>query len=134
MEYLFSKCSDRGCRQYEYLIPDWAGRRWQKQRATAYAELSESEQDSDLKEADKFLELLVAYVDEHGPGKFLEVLANIAKDQGNHRLHAKLVWANWDEYDIEAEANAFWVCKKCGTDTSPLDKHGICYACNEVQP
>lgn len=36
-------------------IPKWAVDRWKRQIETPYCDLSQSEKDSDLKEADKFL-------------------------------------------------------------------------------
>jgi hypothetical protein len=38
-------------------LPQWAFDRWSRQATTAYADLSESEKDSDRAEADKFLAL-----------------------------------------------------------------------------
>lgn len=38
-------------------LPAWAVERWNRQRTTTYAELSEAEKDSDRAEADKFLAL-----------------------------------------------------------------------------
>lgn len=40
-------------------MPAWAVARWQKQMNTPYANLSESEQESDRTEADKFLTILI---------------------------------------------------------------------------
>lgn len=53
MDYLFSKgtFSEDGT----WTMPAWAVERWKRQAETPYAKLSESEQDSDRKEADKFL-------------------------------------------------------------------------------
>jgi len=56
MEYLFSKCTFH--EDGTATIPSWAVERWQRQMLTPYEELSEKEQDSDRKEADKFLALL----------------------------------------------------------------------------
>ena len=56
MRHLFSKCAmgeDGAC-----IIPDWAEERWRRQMSTPYADLSPTEQDSDRREADRFLLLL----------------------------------------------------------------------------
>ncbi len=57
MKYLFSKgiFNEDGT----WTMPAWAVDRWQKQMNTPYANLSESEQESDRTEADKFLIILV---------------------------------------------------------------------------
>ena len=56
MRYLFSKgkFNDDG----SWTMPAWAVERWSRQMDTPYSELSESEQDSDRNEADKFLALI----------------------------------------------------------------------------
>ena len=53
MEYLFSKgtLNDDGT----WTMPKWAVERWTRQMNTPYEVLSESDQDSDRAEADKFL-------------------------------------------------------------------------------
>jgi len=60
MEYLFSKChkapSSIGSMA---VIPGWAVLRWRRQMVTPYAKLSEEEKNSDRKEADRFLALLM---------------------------------------------------------------------------
>ena len=67
MEYLFSKCVEevrtengKSFKTGNIIIPRWAVERWQRQMETEYENLSEDEQDSDRKEADKFLELFKA--------------------------------------------------------------------------
>lgn len=62
MEYLFSKC-EYSDGHGGVVIPAWAYERWKRQMMTPYAELSESEQNSDRTEADKFLAILA----EHTP-------------------------------------------------------------------
>lgn len=57
MTYLFSKC------EYDLsddlvIIPKWAVERWQRQAATPYRELPESEKESDRTEADKMLAIV----------------------------------------------------------------------------
>jgi len=56
VEYMFSKghFNKRGT----WTMPRWAVERWTRQMRTPYSELSDLEQDSDRKEADKFLEIL----------------------------------------------------------------------------
>ncbi|GAG20006.1 unnamed protein product [marine sediment metagenome] len=56
MRYLFDKgtFNDDGT----WTMPDWAVVRWKQQMETPYSELSESEQDSDRSEADKFLAVI----------------------------------------------------------------------------
>ena len=57
MKYLFDKCifNDDGTAT----IPSWAVIRWQRQIATSYEDLSSNEQQSDLLEADKNLEICI---------------------------------------------------------------------------
>ena len=59
MRYLFSK----GIHHYDgtWTMPAWAVERWQRQMNTPYAELSDTEQDSDRNEADKFLKIIRRY-------------------------------------------------------------------------
>ena len=59
-EYLFEK-SIRHPRTGGVTIPHTLVKRWVRQMRTPYAELSESEKDSDRKEADKFLTVLKEY-------------------------------------------------------------------------
>lgn len=56
MRHLFSKgtFNDDGT----WTMPAWAVKRWLRQMVTTYDNLSLSEQDSDRKEADKFLEVI----------------------------------------------------------------------------
>jgi len=56
MEYLFSK-GTFNVRDGTWTMDAWAIKRWMKQMETPYAELSKDEQDSDRKEAEKFLAL-----------------------------------------------------------------------------
>jgi len=57
MEYLFSKgtFNDDGT----WTMPEWAVSRWAIQVGMPYDKLSKEEKDSDRKEADKFLAVLV---------------------------------------------------------------------------
>ena len=61
MEYLFSKgeLKDDGT----WVMPSWAVQRWSKQMTTPFSELSDTEQESDREEADKFLVLFKAESD-----------------------------------------------------------------------
>jgi len=56
VQYMFSKgtYNDDG----SWTMPAWAVERWTRQMDTPYADLSESEQDSDRREADKFLAIV----------------------------------------------------------------------------
>ena len=56
MKYLFSKCKKN--EDGTVTIPKDLVERWERQVATPYAELSKGEQDSDRKEADKFMKVL----------------------------------------------------------------------------
>ena len=56
MEYLFDKCSDDSD-DGSTVIPSDLTKRWKGQMKTKYCDLSEEEQDSDRKEADKFISL-----------------------------------------------------------------------------
>lgn len=56
MKYLFSQGQFNP--DGTWTMPAWAVDRWTRQMQTPYAELSESEQESDRKEADKFLEVV----------------------------------------------------------------------------
>lgn len=53
MVYLFSKCAF--CDDGSAVMPPWAVERWQRQAATPYAELPESEKNSDRREAERML-------------------------------------------------------------------------------
>ena len=55
MKYLFSKCSYNN--DSSEVIPLEFTERWKGQMKTKYCDLSEEEQDSDKKEADKFISL-----------------------------------------------------------------------------
>jgi len=55
MKYLFSKTMEGDA---ETIIPEELVKRWKRQMSTPFAELSQEEQDSDRREADKFLALL----------------------------------------------------------------------------
>ncbi len=105
MDYLFSKCEKVGSAQVE--IPDWAVKRWMRQANTAYSELSPKEQDSDRTEADKFLAVFQARIE--------QLKAQLkAADQGNEelveegeRLNAELAdaqkkWAEWMQWCLES--------------------------------
>lgn len=56
MHYLFTKCTlnDDGTAT----MPDWAVLRWQRQMNTAYALLSEQEQESDKQEARRMIAII----------------------------------------------------------------------------
>lgn len=56
MEYIFEKGVFN--KDGTWTMPVWAVARWKKQMETPYSELSESEQESDRKEADRFLDLI----------------------------------------------------------------------------
>lgn len=56
MEYLFSKgiFNEDGT----WTMPEWAVKHWKYQMETPYSELSQSGQDSDRSEADRFLAVI----------------------------------------------------------------------------
>jgi len=56
MKYLFSKCTIN--EDGSMTIPPWAVSRWLRQATTPYSELLPEEQDSDRKEADRFIAVL----------------------------------------------------------------------------
>jgi len=56
MEYIFSLCC---VRDGVYIIPNFLVKRWKRQIATTYNNLSQKEKDSDRHEADKFIALFV---------------------------------------------------------------------------
>lgn len=56
IDYLYSKAIHRT--DGAILIPEWAARRWLRQRETPYADLPEAEKESDRAEADKMLAIL----------------------------------------------------------------------------
>lgn len=56
MNYLFEKSAANP--DGTVTIPAWAVTRWQRQARTAYADLPETEQASDLAEADKMIGLI----------------------------------------------------------------------------
>ena len=56
MDYLFSKGTFN--KDGTWTMPKWAVKRWKQQAKTPFSDLSHDEQESDRKEADKFLELL----------------------------------------------------------------------------
>jgi len=60
MKYLFNRCDRPIVSEYQdgVLVPRPFVERWQRQMRTRYADLSTEEQDSDRREADKFVALL----------------------------------------------------------------------------
>ena len=58
MKYLFSKCKECSNGTGNWVMPKELVSRWQRQMNTPYPELSALEQDSDRKEADKFIKLI----------------------------------------------------------------------------
>ncbi len=65
MRYLFEKGNHN--HDGTWTMPSWAVNRWSQQMMTPYSELSEEEQDSDRKEADKFLNVLEGKNDRNNP-------------------------------------------------------------------
>lgn len=64
MKYQFEKMTFRpvqhidGSSEGMWVMPAWAVERWQRQMNTPYAELPESEKESDRKEADRMLAII----------------------------------------------------------------------------
>lgn len=63
MEYLFRKSEKQA--DGTVVIPKWAVDRWQRQIETPYVALSKAEQDSDRKEADRFLKIFALFLTSH---------------------------------------------------------------------
>jgi len=61
MKYLFSKCDRHPTG--EYTIPKWAVDRWNRQLATEYKDLPPEEQESDKKEARKYIKLILQMIE-----------------------------------------------------------------------
>lgn len=57
MDYLFAKSTATGG-DGSVAIPAWAVERWERQAETAYADLLESEKESDRAEADQILAII----------------------------------------------------------------------------
>ena len=57
MKYLFSKCGP-GISPGTAVIPKWGVDRWLRQMDTPYSSLSDSEKESERKEADRVLEII----------------------------------------------------------------------------
>lgn len=64
MKYMFGKCefvpwtNPDGTLGARLVIPDWAHDRWTRQARTPYADLPESEKESDRLEADRMIEIM----------------------------------------------------------------------------
>ena len=63
MKYMFEKGIiephyANGKQENVYIMPAWAVERWQRQMNTAYADLPDSEKESDRLEADRMIEIL----------------------------------------------------------------------------
>ena len=58
MDYLFSKCLQPESKDGSLLIPPWAVKRWTRQMATKYSDLSNNEKESDRVEADRYADLI----------------------------------------------------------------------------
>ena len=61
MDYLFEKSTLNS--DGSVTIPSWAVERWKRQMKTTYTELSESEKESDRKEADSMLQIVKDQID-----------------------------------------------------------------------
>lgn len=67
MHYMFEKGSfwrshdEEGNELRVYVMPQWAVERWMRQANTSYADLPESEKDSDRQEADRMLAIIEAH-------------------------------------------------------------------------
>lgn len=68
MKYMFEKGklmleTTSGAKESEiiYVMPAWAVKRWSRQMETAYADLPESEKESDRAEADKIIAIMESH-------------------------------------------------------------------------
>lgn len=57
MRYLFTKCEKHA--SGEVIIPKWAVERWERQMGQDYKELTDTEKESDRREAKKFIKLIL---------------------------------------------------------------------------
>jgi len=93
----------------EYVTPKYYAERWKRQAGTPYAELPESEKDSDRAEADKILALvaLPALLDEVAAAR-AELAAVLAErealDQRWEQLHMFIVNLPSSQYTVDAVA------------------------------
>jgi hypothetical protein len=86
MRYVFGKCECWAPTIGPVQIPSWAVARWMRQMSTPYAELSESEQDSDRREADRFLAIIEPML--AGESAALERVAELEAELRHERLAA----------------------------------------------
>ena len=96
MKYLFSKCveRDRDSGGKCLVIPEWAAVRWGEQANTPYRNLSNAEQDSDRKEADRFLAVAQVWKDYRANAKTPEEQAVLdAVDRACDKA-GKILWEN----------------------------------------
>ena len=59
MKYLFEQCETPVAAEgKEYIIPEWAVKRWTRQMTTLYKDLPYEEKQSDRKEADQMIAII----------------------------------------------------------------------------
>lgn len=100
MNYLFSKCeiNPDGSRT----IPLWAVQRWYRQMVTDYKDLSDSEQNSDLAEADKFLKEFKHVIDAQKElNRLKERMLELRKDCCDSSVKAEILREIWSGIDEE---------------------------------
>jgi hypothetical protein len=144
IHYMFGKC-----KPYEFstlIIPAWAVDRWRRQAATPYADLSPEEQDSDRKEADKFIALLDACQGQEPDKAYKEALRNmcfckrhICKKCGfveemSDRCENEQIRDKVFKNEPESQAPEVEHSKDCATSYSNLHDTRIECTCKPTEP
>jgi len=86
MKHLFSKCDSVSGQ-----IPQWAVERWKRQMNTPYAELSQSEKDSDLREVDSYFQMVWDAAIAHVEGERDLLKQEVEAKEGDRE-------AGWENY------------------------------------
>lgn len=124
MKYLFDKCIAKGG---SMVIPAWAYERWLKQSETPYEHLSSEEQDSDRKEADKFIAMLDACPTCGGSE---DSKASVVDDLSGGIVDTEIPCPDCQSQKLPEAA----YCMKCGKITDDLDEGSQCPDCQPEVP